>query len=150
MANGKRRTKPGEPDPAEAGAPEPPKASRPGRKELEELRAELIERKRQLAATMGRLSGDAVSNNPRDLGEISSLPSHLADLGTETFEQDKDLGLAERASVEIAEIDQALERLKAGDYGVCESCETAIPMERLRALPSASLCAACKTRQEAA
>jgi RNA polymerase-binding transcription factor DksA len=119
-------------------------------REIEAIRTDLIDRKRQLAATMGKLSGDAVNNNPRELGEISSLPSHLADLGTETFEQDKDLGLAERASAEIGEIDDALERLKAGDYGICEACEQPIHPERLKALPHATLCAACKTKQEAA
>ena len=78
------------------------------------------------------------------------MPQHLADLGTETFEQDRDLELAERASVEISEIDEALERLKAGTYGTCESCEKPIPPERLSALPYASLCARCKAEQEAA
>lgn len=139
---------------AEPGKPNPPAPAKKGERlakgEIEELRGSLIERKRRLATTMGRLSGDAVNNNPRELGEISALPSHLADLGTETFEQDKDLGLAERASAEIREIDQALERLKSGDYGVCENCEKPIPLERLRALPFATLCAICKAKQEAA
>ena len=136
----------------ERGKARPPatKGARLAKGEVDELRSSLIERKQRLAVTMGRLSGDAVNNNPRELGEISSLPSHLADLGTETFEQDKDLGLAERASAEIREIDQALERLKAGEYGVCESCEKPIPLERLRALPFATLCAVCKAQQEAA
>lgn len=118
--------------------------------ELDEIRSALIERKRQIAGTMGRLSGEAVGNNPRDLGAISSLPHHLADLGTETFEQDRDLGLAERASEEIAEIDEALERIKAGRYGICENCEGSIARERLSAIPHANLCLDCKRKQEAA
>lgn len=140
-----------EPEPKKGPAPAPAKkGGRLAKGEIEELRGNLIERKRRLAATMGRLSGDAGGGNPRELGEISALPSHLADLGTETFEQDKDLGLAERASAEIREIDLALERLKGGDYGVCEICEKPIPLERLRALPFATLCAICKAKQEAA
>ena len=118
--------------------------------ETKKIEAGLIERKRRLAETMGKLSGEAVQHGPRDLGEISSLPQHLADLGTETFEQDRDLELAERASAEITEIDLALERLKAGTYGICESCDQPIPPERLSALPHASLCAACKAKTEAA
>ena len=114
------------------------------------IEAGLIERKRRLTETMGKLSGEAVQHGPRDLGEISSLPQHLADLGSETFEQDRDLELAERASVEIAEIDEALDRLKAGTYGTCEACEGPIPEERLDALPHASLCTGCKAAQEAA
>ena len=119
-----------------------------GERDVESIRSGLIERKRRLAATMGKLSGDAIQNNPRELGESSSVPQHLADLGTETFEQDRDLELAERASVEIGEIDEALERLKEGTYGVCESCEGPIPPERLSALPHASLCTRCKAAEE--
>jgi RNA polymerase-binding transcription factor DksA len=118
------------------------------RREVEEIRTVLIERKRKIAGTLGRLSGEAIQNNPKDLGEISSLPQHLADLGTETSEQDKDLGLAERASEEIAEIDEALERLKDGSYGICDGCEGRIAKERLEALPHASLCMACKVKEE--
>ncbi len=118
--------------------------------ERKKIEAGLIERKRRLAETVGKLSGEAGQHGPRELGEISSLPQHLADLATDTFEQDRDLELAERASAEIAEIDEALERLKAGTYGTCELCESPIPEERLSALPQASLCTACKTKQEAA
>ena len=114
------------------------------------IEAGLIERKRRLTETVGKLSGEAVQHGPRELGEISSLPQHLADLGTETFEQDRDLELAERASAEISEIDEALDRLKAGTYGTCEACEKPIPQERLSALPYASLCARCKTAEETA
>ena len=121
-----------------------------GERDVERIRSGLIERKRRLATTMGKLSGDAIQNNPRELGESSSVPQHLADLGTETFEQDRDLELAERASVEITEIDEALERLKAGTYGTCEVCEQPIPPERLSALPYASLCTRCKAEQETA
>ena len=121
-----------------------------GDQDVESIRSGLIERKRRLATTMGKLSGDAIQNNPRELGGSSSVPQHLADLGTETFEQDRDLELAERASAEITEIDEALDRLKAGTYGTCEACEKPIPQERLSALPYASLCARCKTAEETA
>jgi RNA polymerase-binding protein DksA len=118
--------------------------------ELKEARSALIDRKRRLAETMNRLSGDAMQNNPKEVGELTSLPQHLADLGTGTFEQDRDLGLAERASQEIAAIDLALERLEAGSYGICEACGLPIARERLQALPYATLCASCKAQQEAA
>lgn len=117
--------------------------------ELRELRSALIERKRRLAGDLDRLSGEAAKNDPHERGEISSLPQHPADLGSEAFEQDKDLGLAERAGTEIGEIDRALERLQGGAYGICESCGRAIPRERLHALPSASRCTACQALREA-
>ena len=47
---------------------------------------------------------------------------------------------------ELAELDAALERVHAGSYGVCASCGSAIPDERLRLLPAATLCVACASR----
>jgi len=117
--------------------------------ELQALRSELIERKVRLAGDMNRLSGEAAKSDPHERGETSSMPQHLAELGTESFEQDKDFGLAERAGSAIGEIDRALERLQDEDYGICEACGQRIPRERLQALPSASRCTACQARREA-
>ncbi|MGZ8804661.1 MAG: TraR/DksA family transcriptional regulator [Microbacterium sp.] len=44
---------------------------------------------------------------------------------------------------ELAELDAAVERLREGTYGICVSCGTAIPLERLRLLPAATLCVPC-------
>jgi RNA polymerase-binding transcription factor DksA len=124
--------------------------SRLSPEELDRARAELLERRRRQSELVERLSAESAQGNPRDLGEISSLPTHLADLGTETFEQERDFGLAERSSMEIREIDRALTRLDEGDYGICEHCTERISEERLHALPSAALCTRCQAEQEAA
>lgn len=50
------------------------------------------------------------------------------------------------AGRELAELDAALERVRSGAYGVCASCGAAIPLERLRLLPAATLCVACASR----
>ena len=51
---------------------------------------------------------------------------------------------------ELDEIDAAQRRLEAGVFGVCEGCHRAIPLARLRAMPTARRCATCQTREEAA
>ena len=119
-------------------------------RDLSEVRAALIARKRQLAERVERLSEDSVLGNPREQGETSSLPTHLADLGTETSEQEKTLGMAERTAAEIQAIDEALERIESGTYGICEKCRKRIQPERLQALPSAARCTRCQAEQEAA
>jgi len=91
-----------------------------------------------------------VLGNPMEQGETSSLPTHQADLGTETFEQDKTIGMAERTALEIQAIDDALERIESGTYGICEQCRKRIQPERLHALPSAVRCTRCQAEQEAA
>jgi len=117
-----------------------------GVKEFREFRSLLLSRKKALAGDVQGLEDEARKGGPA--GETSSLPVHLADLATDTFEQDISFGRVEDVSNEIREIDQALERIREKTYGVCESCDAPIPVERLRAIPYTRLCLACKRREE--
>ena len=74
------------------------------------------------------------------LGELSSYDQHQADVGTETFEREKDLSILEQVEAELADVEHALRRLDDGTYGTCEVCGKAIPDERLEAMPAARLC----------
>jgi len=74
------------------------------------------------------------------LGEISSYDQHQADMGTETFEREKDLSILELVEAELADVEHALRRLDDGSYGTCEVCGKVIPDERLEAIPTARLC----------
>ncbi|MGH9190352.1 MAG: TraR/DksA family transcriptional regulator [Acidimicrobiales bacterium] len=65
--------------------------------------------------------------------------------GTMNVERERDLTLIAQARAAVDEIDRALAKVEAGTYGVCEQCGTAIPKARLKALPHASLCVACKS-----
>lgn len=56
--------------------------------------------------------------------------------------------LDDRGKAEIEEIDQAFARIESGDYGRCEVCKKPIPLTRLKALPSASLCLPCARARE--
>ena len=66
---------------------------------------------------------------------------------TETFEFEKGLAVEKRLAVALAEVEHALEKYKAGTYGVCDLCGQPIVSERLEALPQANLCMGCKARQ---
>ena len=57
--------------------------------------------------------------------------------------------LAETQSDELQRIEQALESIEVGEYGICQACGRAISQERLRAVPSATLCVVCKRSEEA-
>jgi len=65
--------------------------------------------------------------------------------GTVTVDRERDLVLSAAATGVVAEIDHALAKIDAGTYGYCESCGDAIPKARLRALPYARFCVACKS-----
>ena len=76
--------------------------------------------------------------------------NHMAESGSDEFEEELRLARMESAGEEIEEIEAALERLRDGAYGACEECGKAISLERLRAIPYARLCIPCKQTEEAA
>jgi DnaK suppressor protein len=64
---------------------------------------------------------------------------------TLNVERERDLALSAQARAAVDEIDRALAKMDAGTYGVCERCGHPIPKARLKALPYAALCVACKS-----
>ncbi len=74
------------------------------------------------------------------LSELSSVDQHQADVGTETFNRERDLSILERVEAELQEVEQALRRLDEGTYGLCEACGKPISEERLEAQPAARFC----------
>ena len=77
-----------------------------------------------------------------ETGELmsSSADNHLADTASETFERELDEGLEEDAREQLRQIEKALARIDSGEYGRCEVCGKEIPVERLEATPSTTLC----------
>ncbi len=74
------------------------------------------------------------------VGALSSVDQHQADLGTETFERERDLSILERVEAELADVEHAIRRLDEGTYGLCEACGRPIGDERLEAMPAARFC----------
>ena len=72
--------------------------------------------------------------------QLSAADNHLADTATETYERELDEGLEEDARGQLRQIENALARIESGTYGTCEVCGKEIPVERLKAMPSANLC----------
>ena len=74
------------------------------------------------------------------ISELSSLDQHQADVGTETFNRERDISILESVEAELADIEHALRRLDEGTYGTCEACGKAISDDRLEAQPAARFC----------
>jgi DnaK suppressor protein len=100
------------------------------RKLLEEERSRLQE----VREGIHREESDA------DGGELSTIDQHPGDLGSETFEHEKNLSLLEQVNDELLQIEAALHRLEQGTYGVCQACGRKIAEERLEALPATRFC----------
>jgi RNA polymerase-binding protein DksA len=104
--------------------------------ERDRLAAEVAEFDREEREMLSEASGE---NNYRD---------HMADQGSATFERELDMTLEENARVALEEVQAALTRMGDETYGVCARCGAVIPVERLEAVPTASLCIACKADDE--
>jgi DnaK suppressor protein len=111
----------------------------------EQYRARLLDLRARLRGEMGRMADAALSQGR---SETSSLPIHLADLGSDNFEQELTLSLVGTEKVALDKIEQALQRVSDGNYGTCEDCGKKIPESRLEAIPYVTLCVQCAGLQE--
>src|SRR5688572_5777609 len=76
-------------------------------------------------------------------GDLSSMPIHMADVGSDAFEQEFTLSLMEHDGSALEQIEAALVRIEDGIYGVCIECEAKIPKARLQVLPHTPHCVKC-------
>ena len=113
-------------------------------KERKEFRELLLKRRALIAGDVDHMHDNALSKSMAAAsGDLSTVPVHMADVGTDNFEHEFTLGLIENEEAELRLIDEALVRIEDGSYGTCD-CGKAIPKARLRALPYAKLCIDCK------
>ena len=108
--------------------------------EQELARKHLSEERERLEAVRSEYADLHDTSEQASLGELSNLDQHQADIGTETFDRERDLSLLEQVEAELADIEHALDRLEEGTYGTCEACGKPIGDERLEAVPAARFC----------
>lgn len=111
-----------------------------GPMEQEAARQHLSEERERLEAVRVEYADLHNTSEQASLGELSNLDQHQADIGTETFDRERDLSLLEQVEAELTDIEHALERLEEGTYGTCEACGKPIGDERLEAVPAARFC----------
>jgi RNA polymerase-binding transcription factor DksA len=85
-------------------------------------------------------TGIGSDSETASISELSSVDQHPGDLGTETFEREKDFSILEQLEAEITDLDAALRKIDEGTYGICEVCSKEIEPERLEAIPGARTC----------
>lgn len=102
---------------------------------LERLRADALARVEAIRATLAQLTHDREGSNDDD--------EHDPEGVTLSSEWSRLTGLAEAAASELRQVDEAIERLDAGTYGICANCGRPIPPGRLEVRPFATHCVAC-------
>ena len=112
--------------------------------DLETYRRSLLALRARLTGNISHLAEEALRTaGGENSGSLSNTPIHMADLGTDNFEQEFTLSLMQNEEQVLEEIRDALDRIDRGAYGKCEECHTPIPKARLQALPYARHCVAC-------
>lgn len=104
------------------------------------FRAELEQARERLQRTIEHHDIGTASLEEETGELLSAADNHLADAATETYERELDEGLEEDAREQLRQVENALTRIEEGTYGTCEVCGKEIPVERLEAVPSATLC----------
>ena len=109
--------------------------------------AELAEFKALLLAKRDEILGNVISMEDETLhkqrSDLSNMPIHMADIGTDNYDQEFVLGLMDSERKLMKEIDEALNRIENGTYGICEGSGEPIPKQRLRAIFWTRYCVAC-------
>ena len=112
--------------------------------ELESYRQSLLALRSRHNGDVSHLTDEALRRTSGgSAGNLSNMPIHMADLGTDNFEQELALSLMENETQLLEEVVDALARIDAGTFGRCENCGQEIPKERLDAVPYARYCVRC-------
>ncbi|MBN2448332.1 MAG: TraR/DksA C4-type zinc finger protein [Phycisphaerae bacterium] len=125
--------------PAPARPKSTPRGSGLSARDIEQFRMLLLEKRAQLCGDVDALQNQAFGS-AEQAGESSRMPLHMADLGSDNFEHEFTLGLIEGERAVLNEIDEAIERISQGTYGICLATGQPIGKARLRAKPWAKYC----------
>ena len=108
------------------------------KKEIESFRQVLLHQRIQLIGDVDHMGSNALKDNRQESsGDLSSMPIHMADIGTDNYEQEFTLGLIESERNMLKDIDLALSKVADGAFGICEATGKPIGRTRLEAKPYA-------------
>ena len=116
--------------------------------DIDHFRNLLVDERKRVVAAIQNLHDDHPGTISDETGEDAVFDNHLADTATETYDRELDYTLEENSENVLAEIDAALKRIDDGTYGICTNRGEQIPLERLEALPWATLCIDCQRERE--
>jgi len=117
---------------------------------LAQFRISIEKRMEEIAEDMGDIHDGILDNgnNSEGLSQESVFSVHMADAGTDTFEQEKNYKLMGRESDYYKNLEIALDRIDDGIFGICKICAELIPEERMLEVPNATKCVGCKEKEK--
>jgi DnaK suppressor protein len=119
------------------------------KKDTEHFRQLLLKKRKELTDQMDFIKEVEMETTLKEAtGDHSSYSFHMADQGTDAAEREKNFYYAQRDGRLLYHIEQALERIEKGEFGLCVGCGKPIHYDRLDAVPHARLCIKCKSGEE--
>lgn len=119
--------------------------------DVKKFKQMLLDRRVLLAGDVRSMEDHALRTSRQDAsGDLSNMPIHMADIGSDNYEQEFTLDLIQNEESEVRQIDEALERIDDGTFGVCSGCSKVIPKTRLKVIPYTTMCIECKKEAELA
>ena len=117
---------------------------------LKQFRISIEKRMEEIAEDMGDIHDGILDNgnNSEGLSQESVFSVHMADAGTDSFEQEKNYILMGRESDYYKNLEIALDRIDDGIFGICKICAELIPEERMLEVPNATKCVGCKEKEK--
>jgi DnaK suppressor protein len=117
--------------------------------ELKVFKASLEHLRARLLGDVTTMADEALRKTRAEAsGDLSTMPIHMADLGTDAYEQEFTLSLMATEGETLDLVERALERIRLKKFGSCEECGGVIAKKRLEALPYAATCIRCAEKLE--
>ncbi|MGC8641107.1 MAG: TraR/DksA family transcriptional regulator [Isosphaeraceae bacterium] len=112
--------------------------------EIESFRRILDRLRSRLRGDLDQMTDEALRRNlVNGSGNLSNVPLHMADVGTENYDQEFTLGLIENEQGTLELVNEALARMEKGKFGLCVQCGEPISKPRLQAIPYTKHCIQC-------
>lgn len=109
--------------------------------DIEHFKQTLLEKRKEIVSNVNEIQDEALKKSRQDAaGDLSSMPIHMADIGTDNYEQEFALGLMDSERKLLREVDDSLQRIEEKTYGICEVTGKPINKARLEAKPWARYC----------
>lgn len=119
-----------------------------GNKKFDAYRKSLFDLKEQVAGDLRVMKDESANPNGNGAGDVSGHALHMADVATDMYDREFNLGLASNDRETLSRVNSALQRIKDGDFGICIECNKPIAAARLKAIPYVETCVKCQEALE--
>jgi DnaK suppressor protein len=115
------------------------------KKQMESFRKALLEKRTEVNERIEHWREVALESNYKETtGDHSGYTSHMADQGTDAMEREKAFLFLSREEKYLQQINQALQLMDLGEYGICRVCGKEIDIKRMEVVPTTRICVPCK------